>query len=471
MANIQRGDQRQYYSQQLTQNVDVTEQVTNAFNSITGAVQKANASKLASNQIDLSNKYMMKVDEINNKYQADPTSEDRQRELKESFDLLAGQYKVNPLVQGQWNEIKNNVFNQYKQYDGKWQLAQQQSNAKNDLQNGYTDLVNQAGMMGSNGANLDQVRMSYLNGIEALRNGAKYNLGEVDVDNALRNATHDFMASYFNGLIETSPAQAISMLEQEDVRNDIGDVKTIEQLQNSARSKMQKQVEIEAVDRVANLISTNNDVWSKALDGTITTQEASNFLTNPDIDRNMKHILSQMLGYSTKSDLYVDGETGEILSHEAQSEAKARAREMEDVEYNNGRYSSLVIGNKEWTFVNKKGQARNATDQEKREILNTLTLEGSQLLNGIEGKSPQQQMRMIAEYQSKVAQASYFGMSDSDYKNLMNTFVMPATQDIQAQAKNYRGTNRFNNVYGWQQIEKYFGEMEKILEISQLKKI
>ncbi len=467
MANVQRGDRRQYLPQGIA-NQDFSGQYArlaeNAMNAGVSITEKANQSTLANNQIDLSTKFLAKNNEINTKWQADPTNPERERELKQAFDSLSSQYKINPLVQNQWNDIKNDVYNRYKTYNAQWIEKQQQTNASVNLKNGYEKLINQASMFGMNGASLDEVKLIYAEGINALKKGATPQLGEIVVGDALNSATHDYMASYLNGMIESNPAQAVQMLDSKDIQNDIGDVDTINKLKQSARSKMLKQTELEAVDRIAGYINKNNEVFSKALDGTLTTMEAQEFLSDKSVDRNMRKILSDMLGYSSKADLWVDQETGEVHSEKADKE-KEQLAEYGDGNYQT--YSTLTIGNKQWTFLNSKGKLRQPTAQEKDEITSELYLAGSQMLNNIEGKTPQQSLRKVAEFQAKVAQASYFGIDKSDYNNMMNNFVLPATASIQEDAKNYNANiHQWGHIdrFGYQQIDKYFNDFQKSLD-------
>lgn len=466
MANIQRGDERQYLSRGTAQqdfSGAYANIASNTLNTGISITQQANQSTLANNQIDLTTKFLAKNNEINTKYQADPTNPEREREIRESFDALAETYKVNPLCAKQWNDIKSDVFNRYKSYNAQWTEKQQQTNATVNLKNGYEKLVNQASLLGMNGASLDEIKLIYADGMQALKTGATPQLGEIVVGEALHSATHDYMASYLNGLIESNPAKAIEMLNDESIINDIGDAGTIENLKNSARSKMIKQTELNAVDRIAGYINKNADIYSKALDGTLTTSEAQSFLSDPSIDRNMRRTLSGMLGYPTKGDLWVDQETGEVHSEKADKE-KEQAAEFADGNYQT--YSTLVLGDKKWTFLTAKGKLRQPTAQEKDEITNELYLQGSQLLNNISGKSPQESMRKIAEYQSKIAQASYFGIDKSDYNKLMNDFVLSATQNIQEDAKGYNANihqwGRLDK-FGYNQIDKYFKDFEKSL--------
>ena len=146
MANVQRGDIQQVFSNVAEQSADFS-QIGNSINRAIFAASDvaaiANESKLANMQIDLANEALKLNNEINIKYQADPTNPERDREFNEGFELLAGKYQVNPLIQGKWGRIKTHVLNNYKQYNARWQVHQQQTNASNDLKQGYENSVNQ----------------------------------------------------------------------------------------------------------------------------------------------------------------------------------------------------------------------------------------------------------------------------------------------------------------------------------------
>ncbi len=316
--NIQRGDNRQYFSNGTEK--DFAAQIAHDAGRVLDAGlqinQKANEAKLANYQIDLSTRFLQKNHAINLKYQQDPTNPERERELRESFDLLAGEYKVNPLSQAQWNNIKDSVYNRYKSYNAEWSLKQQTENVQNDFKNGYEKLMNNVSMLGTNGADIEEVRLVYANGIDGLKNGAVALLGEEFVNNALNDATHDYMAKYLDGLMQNNPSLALSLLNDKNsgVLNDLGDAETIKKLKQSARVKLLKKTETDAVDRIAEYVNRNNVLFSKAFDGSITTEEAQSLLSDENVDRRMRAIMADMLGYSSRSDLWADVETGEVHS-------------------------------------------------------------------------------------------------------------------------------------------------------------
>lgn len=316
MAHIQQGDQRQYFASESP--VDFSGQVANVLgqglNTGVSITQKANESTMASNQIDLSTKFLAKNNEINTKWQADPTNPQREIELKQAFESLAEEYKINPVCQKQWADIKTNVYDRYKTYNAQWQEKQLQTNAQISLKDGYEKSIYNASQLGRNNASLDAVRLCFANEYEALKNGATSQLGEVVVGEALNKYKHDYMTEYLDGLMENNPAQALVLINDKNsgIANDLEDEGTLQKLKQSAQQKLLRKSEVDAVDRVAGLVNSNATMFEKAFNGTITTVEAQNLLQSNNVDRNMRKILSQMLGYSATSDYSVDIETGKI---------------------------------------------------------------------------------------------------------------------------------------------------------------
>ena len=462
MAHIQQVDTRQYLSQGIAELSNLGQMATALNQGLQAGVsitQKANESTMASNQIDLSTKFLAENNKINLKYQADPTNPQREVELKQAFESLSNQYKINPLCQKQWSDIKNSVYDRYKMYNAQWVEKQQQTNIQTNLKSGYENLINQMFTLGSDGASIDDVRLAYANGYDALKMGAVAGLGEVVTEQALKSLQHDCTAMYFTGLMQTDPAKALELLNDENsgVANDLSNGDTLIKLKQSAQQKLLKKAEVDAVDRIANYVQKNNDLFNKVFDGTISTSEAQELLQNENVDRKMRHILSNMLGYSSSSDYSVDIDSGKIINKEEESSSGSGGGASAG---NDETYSELIIGNKKWTFVGKKGKLRQPTSQEKDEITSELFLKGSQILNGMKDRTPQEAMRQVAEFQSQIAQARYFGIDKGDYNKLMNDFVLPATENIQAEAKGFTTRAHWygHNHYGYSQIEDYFNK-------------
>lgn len=327
MANIQRSFERQYFAKQLPGH-EVSEgikTVGDAFvdttNTILNVTQKANEAKLANYQVDLSTKWMAKNNEINTKYQADPTNPEREKELDEAFGMLASEYEINPLCEGQWSKIKDNVYNRYKEYNAQWSIKQQQTNAQADLKNGYEALNDQISMLGMNGASIDEVRLIYANGVEGLRNGATAVLGSVVADNFLKDSDHDVMTTYISSLATNNPVLAQQLLNDQGVLNDIGDADTIEKLNSYVATALKNQHEKASVSELCNsLRKMNSEEANNILAGKANLNQVMNFIeSNRSLPDGSKEMILGIYGIGTTSDYVYDKDAKKIIKKESAS--------------------------------------------------------------------------------------------------------------------------------------------------------
>lgn len=315
---VQQGDIRNYLSKGIAQ-VDfagkVADVLNQGLNSGVSIAQKANESTMANNQIDLSAKFLTKNNEINTKYQSDPTNPEREVELKQAFESLAGQYKINPVCQAQWNDIKNNVYNRYKQYNAQWVEKQQQSNIQSNLKNGYESLVNQVSMLGLNGAGVDEIHLVYANGIEGLRNGAVAGLGEVTVDDFLKDSNHDIMTTYISALALNNPLEAQKLLQDKGVRDDIGRAETIEKLESYVSSSLSNQSKRTAVNELGNTLrNMKSEEADKILNGQADLNRVMKFIeVNKNLPEGSKDLILSIYGIGAKSEYYYDRDKKKIV--------------------------------------------------------------------------------------------------------------------------------------------------------------
>jgi len=286
-----------------------------AVNSGVSITQKANESTLANNQIDLSTKFLAKNNEINTKYQADPTNPERETELKQAFEALASQYKINPVCETQWNDIKNNVYNRYKQYNAQWTEKQQQSNIQGNLKNGYESLVNQVSMLGLNGAGVDEIRLVYANGIEGLKTGAIAGLGEVTVNDFLKDSNHDIMTTYISALALNNPLEAQKLLKDKGVRDDIGQADTIEKLENYVSSSLANQSKRTAVQELGNTLrNMKSEEADKILNGQADLNKVMKFIeTNKNLPEGSKDLILDIYGIGSRTEYYYDRDKKKIV--------------------------------------------------------------------------------------------------------------------------------------------------------------
>jgi hypothetical protein len=321
MAHIQRGDDRQYFSKGIAEQ-DMSGQYAdmfdNALNTGVSITQKANESTLANNQIDLSTRFLAENNKINTKYQADPTNPQREIELQQAFESLANQYKINPTCQKQWSDIKNNVYNRYKTYNEQWVEKQQQSNISTNLKDGYENLTNQISMLGMNGASIDEVRLIYANGIEGLRNGAIAGLGEVTVNEFLKDSNHDIMTTYISSLALNNPLEAQRLLKDEGVRNDIGRAETLQKLDEYVANSLNNQAKRTAVNELGNTLrSMNSEDADNIINGKANLNQVMKFIeSNKGLPEGSKDLILNIYGIGSKSEYYYDKDKKKIVKQE-----------------------------------------------------------------------------------------------------------------------------------------------------------
>ena len=98
---IQRGDQRQYFSKEVQQNYigEIARSLNDTFQTGMNIAQKAQLSDLANKQQQYANQVYLKNNEINTKWQADPTNPEVEKERKEAFKEIADSFEINPISQ------------------------------------------------------------------------------------------------------------------------------------------------------------------------------------------------------------------------------------------------------------------------------------------------------------------------------------------------------------------------------------
>lgn len=450
MTHIQRGDTREVFTNVATKSADYSGAISginNVLNASINVAEVANQSKLANHQIDLANEALKLNNEINTKYQADPTNPEREREFNEGFELLSQKYKVNPLVQGRWNEIKGNVLNNYKQYNAKWQIEQQRSNAQTDLKQGYEKLIDQVSMMGNNNASIDEVRLVYNNGIESLRNGANAVLGSVVTESFLNDANHDYMASYIGALAMNNPLQAQALMKDQGVLNDIGNAETIEKLNNYIGASFAQQSKKEAVNQLGNsLRALGSDEATNLLNGNASFNQVMRFVErNKNIPEGSKEMLLGIYGIGSKTKYFYNKDTKKI----------EKAKEGG---------SGESLGNLKLT----KAQKEVLADTLQTELHEMLEVFDENSINPKDLKSSKQReageqvtigyMKKIANMQGRIDTAYATGaISESERNKYINDFILPASDFVEANLKELDEGKLFvRGGFGYDSIKKAF---------------
>ena len=456
---IQRGNIREYYSKELTGHevsegiMQVGTGIANAIGTVQSVTEKANESKLANYQIDLSNKFMKINNDINTKYQSDPTNPQRNKELDEAFSLLAGQYKVNPLVEGRWGEIKNNILNNYKTYNARWEMQQQQTNAQTDLKNGYEALNNQISMLGANGAKFDEVKLAYDNGISGLRNGATAVLGSEITENFLKDANHDFMTTYISSLATNNPLEAQRMLQDAAVQNDIGNADTLEKLNDYVANSMKKQSEKAAVmDLASSLRKMNSKEADELLSGRANLNQVTRFIEkNKSLTEGSKDMLLSIYGIRSTNDYVYDSAKKRVVKKESAGG------------------SGSGIGNLKLSDVQKRTMAEQL-EVDLHEMLETFGSDDAVIKTkgNTKGDAANEahtklvdRMKSVAQMQGRI-DASYAAgaIGKDDRKRMMQSFIEPITNFIEANAEQFDERSWIGGIggskLGYENIKKQF---------------
>ena len=450
MANVQRGDIQQVFSNVAEQSADFS-QIGNSINRAIFAASDvaavANESKLANMQIDLANEALKLNNEINIKYQADPTNPERDREFNEGFELLAGKYQVNPLIQGKWGRIKTHVLNNYKQYNARWQVQQQQTNASNDLKQGYEKLIDQVSMMGNNNASIDEVRLVYNNGIESLRTSANAVLGSVVTDSFLNDANHDYMASYIGALAMNNPLQAQALMKDEGVLNDLGNAETIEKLNSYIATSFAQQSKKEAVNQLGNsLRAMGSDEAQNLLNGSADFNQVMRFVeNNKNIPEGSKEMLLGIYGIGSRTKYFYNKDTkkiekvkeggsgGDSLGNlKLSSEQKAYIADT----LNTDLHDMLLMFDE--NSVDAK-QLKSADDRKK----------GEQITLGY--------MDTIANMQGRIDTAYASGaIGKSERDKYINDFILPASEYVEGNIKQLDEGKFLKGKFGYDRVRKAF---------------
>lgn len=431
MGHIQNYRDRQYFSKELSghevsQGIkQIGETFNNTFNSGLTTIQKANESNLANNQIDLSTRFLAKNNEINTKYQADPNNPEREREIQEAFETMASDYKINPLCKSQWNNMKNNIYNRYKTYNAQWVENQQQTNIQNNLKNGYETLNNQISMLGLNGSNIDEMKLVYANGIEALRNSATVGLGEMVVNDFLKDSDHDFMTSYVSALAINNPIEAQKLINDEGVRNDIGRADTIEKLENYISNSLNNQNKRTAVKELGNTLrNMNSDEAEEILNGKADLTKVMKFIeTNKNIPEGSKDMILGIYGISSTTEYIYDrdkkrilkkDETGSKSSSTSALKMSALDKKLCSEILEQDLHNLLSFSNEETSSFNIKDVKKNKGQQQ-----------ASDFLIGY--------MQQVANMQGRIDTAYNAGAIDKSTRNrMMNNYLQPITDYLES---------------------------------------
>ncbi len=456
MAHIQQGDTRQYFASEAP--VDFSGQVANvlgqSLNTGISITQKANESTLANNQIELSTRFLAKNNEINTKWQADPTNPQREIELKQAFESLAEEYKINPVCQKQWADIKTNVYDRYKTYNAQWVEKQQQSNIQTNLQSGYESLVDQVSMLGLNGAGVDEMRLVYANGIEGLKNGATAGLGEMVVNDFLKDSDHDIMTTYISALALNNPLEAQRLLKDEGVRNDIGRAETIEKLENYVATSLSNQSKRTAVNELGNTLrNMKSQDAENILDGKADLNRVMKFIeSNKNLPEGSKDLILDIYGLKSKTDYYYDRDKKKIVK-----EPEGGSRGSRGASGSLVALKKLPKTQKEELAMNLEQGLYDLFSFDESEKVNAKKVSKNGQAQGIQN-NVLSKLKSVAEAQGAIDTAYNAGIiTKAQRQGMMNKFIEPMTNYLEANMQDLdERKNWFGTKLGYDKLKKAF---------------
>lgn len=312
MVQVQRGDTREYIQSQPEAVSDLSA-VGNAVANLVdigSQIKKINdSSKMSKYAVDINNEMFVKNNEINTKYQADPFSENAIKERQQAFNQITAKYdeQFKTFSSREWQKMKDDIYGNYKTYNTKWSVNQSITNAQVNMKNSITDSVRSIGMLARNGATDEQVEMQIANNKLAIRNGAVATLGEVVVNDAMKDYTRDCRLMQISETAVANPPKAQKMLQDKKLQTEINDPEALDKLKahvNQAVLNYHNEVAVnELCSSLRNLTSPQAE---KILSGKASYSEVSNFIQkNKRIPMGSKEIIASMYNIGTKANDFV----------------------------------------------------------------------------------------------------------------------------------------------------------------------
>lgn len=319
MVQVQRGDNRQYVATEY--DINNANNVMSSLEQVAeGGIQIARiagSTKLSEHQVDMQSKMMDINTQLNAKYQNDPFSPELEKERKEKFNELKNSYQISPFLNKEWNDTCVQMSNNFKIYNKEWAIKQEVSNIQTNLATGYDKLRKDMGMLGQQGeVDVNKIRLMYLNGETALKKGAEsVYINPQQVEQSLKDMKHNCLAEYISGLAQTKPLEAEKLMKDEGFKNDIGDAKTIDTLNNYVNNAVLNYHKKVAVSQMCNALrAMNSEQSERILSGSAGISEVMKFMeTHKDLHEGSKELISSIYGIGSKTEYYYDKDKSKIV--------------------------------------------------------------------------------------------------------------------------------------------------------------
>lgn len=196
--------------------------------------------------------------------ESNPTDPKALDTLHQKYDSVLGQYddKVGFLSRGDWGAVKNKIKTGYQEQNLTWGLKQSVKNAETSINTAIKTNLQMASEFGRTG-DITQARSHFSDASAGLNVFADGVLGDETKTELTKDFKADYIKSFLVGQAEVNPDGALAMLENKEVRADIGDEKDI--LSIKAFASKQKKIMTQR-DATAERVSVD-DEYQKIING------------------------------------------------------------------------------------------------------------------------------------------------------------------------------------------------------------
>lgn len=179
-------------------------------------------------------------------YAGDPTNADGLRKLGEDRQSVADTFgeQISPFYQRQWQQKTAELAAQSSAANDLWTVHQNSINAVNNVKvtaKTFTDTANADGRaLGASGSTDGSAVMNFATAQQQLEQFGNSHLGAERTSELLRNFKTDYAKSFISGVAETSPVQALKMLNDTNFSDNFTTEEKGELIDQIARVKRQQ---------------------------------------------------------------------------------------------------------------------------------------------------------------------------------------------------------------------------------------
>lgn len=187
------------------------------------------------------------TDEWRIQNQGDPNNKDALQKLKDQYDEILGGYRSQIAVTQRmnWDTKVNKLKQTMDAQNYEWGFKQNQQNTVYNLQDMVKANLNMASLYGGSG-NINQAMSNLNSSYEQLLDYGAKNLGATEAARILKSYKEGYVSQYISGVADKDPQKALDMLEEDSVKQLLGDA-TVKTSRNIL--KQQKAVQQYELDK------------------------------------------------------------------------------------------------------------------------------------------------------------------------------------------------------------------------------